>query len=387
MLNLPKIEFHILQTFPSTCLNRDDLGSPKTATVGGTLRGRISSQCWKRSIRLKLRDLGKTLAHRTTHLSELLYNKSSKKEDAYCKQVCEYVAESLAKDGTMIFVSPKEQDIILKFIDSKYDELKKECEKKEEDKSKKAKNNDESKAKKQKALKNSLVNSFLAEQKDTGFMPYDLALFGRMIASASELKIEGASYFSHAITTHKIQNSLDFFTAVSDDDQDGSGFLSVGEFNSGTYYRYICLDLNILAKNFNLQINTKEDLEIIKDELKDVLTNFIIAIFEAVPGGKQHSFSGFSSWDFARVYVRKGQPIQAHFEKAISNYNEVTKTYNNGYLEASKDSLIKFLDSKEQIYGSIFGLVEKDSKKAKFDFGNDDTYSIDKLIDDIIEVI
>ena len=30
------VEFHILQSFPVTCLNRDDVGAPKTAMVGGT---------------------------------------------------------------------------------------------------------------------------------------------------------------------------------------------------------------------------------------------------------------------------------------------------------------------------------------------------------------
>ena len=29
------IELHILQSFPVTCLNRDDLGAPKSARFGG----------------------------------------------------------------------------------------------------------------------------------------------------------------------------------------------------------------------------------------------------------------------------------------------------------------------------------------------------------------
>jgi hypothetical protein len=45
------IELHILQSFPVTCLNRDDVGSPKTALFGGVQRARISSQCLKRGIR------------------------------------------------------------------------------------------------------------------------------------------------------------------------------------------------------------------------------------------------------------------------------------------------------------------------------------------------
>ena len=52
------IEFHILQSFPVTSLNRDDVGSPKTAVVGGVTRARVSSQAWKRQIRNALRISG-----------------------------------------------------------------------------------------------------------------------------------------------------------------------------------------------------------------------------------------------------------------------------------------------------------------------------------------
>ena len=45
------IQFHILQNYAPSNLNRDDTGAPKDAVFGGVRRGRISSQCIKRSIR------------------------------------------------------------------------------------------------------------------------------------------------------------------------------------------------------------------------------------------------------------------------------------------------------------------------------------------------
>ena len=45
------IQVHMLQNYAPSNLNRDDTGSPKNANFGGVLRGRISSQCLKRSIR------------------------------------------------------------------------------------------------------------------------------------------------------------------------------------------------------------------------------------------------------------------------------------------------------------------------------------------------
>ena len=38
------VDFHILQTVPPSCVNRDDTGSPKTAQYGGVTRARVSSQ-------------------------------------------------------------------------------------------------------------------------------------------------------------------------------------------------------------------------------------------------------------------------------------------------------------------------------------------------------
>lgn len=51
-----RIEYHILQSFPVTCLNRDDVGAPKTAMIGGSTRARVSSQSWKRQVRMSLQD-------------------------------------------------------------------------------------------------------------------------------------------------------------------------------------------------------------------------------------------------------------------------------------------------------------------------------------------
>ena len=75
-----RVEFHILQSFPVTCLNRDDVGAPKSAVVGGVTRARVSSQCWKRQVRLAMHDFGVKLAVRT-------------------KQVGSYVAKACAELG------------------------------------------------------------------------------------------------------------------------------------------------------------------------------------------------------------------------------------------------------------------------------------------------
>ena len=45
------LQLHLLTFFPPANLNRDDLGRPKTAIVGGVTRLRLSSQALKRAWR------------------------------------------------------------------------------------------------------------------------------------------------------------------------------------------------------------------------------------------------------------------------------------------------------------------------------------------------
>lgn len=51
------IDLHVIQTLPPSCVNRDDTGSPKTAIYGGVTRARVSSQSWKRAMRLMFADM------------------------------------------------------------------------------------------------------------------------------------------------------------------------------------------------------------------------------------------------------------------------------------------------------------------------------------------
>lgn len=51
------VDIHCLQTVPPSCVNRDETGTPKTAIYGGVIRARVSSQSWKRAIRLSFADM------------------------------------------------------------------------------------------------------------------------------------------------------------------------------------------------------------------------------------------------------------------------------------------------------------------------------------------
>src|SRR5689334_20059772 len=66
------LDMHIVQSIPFANLNRDDLGSPKTVFYGGGIRTRVSSQCWKRAVRLAIEDRLGDPAMRTRRLASLV---------------------------------------------------------------------------------------------------------------------------------------------------------------------------------------------------------------------------------------------------------------------------------------------------------------------------
>lgn len=368
-----RIEFHILQSFPVTCLNRDDVGAPKTAMVGGHQRARVSSQCWKRQVRLEMQNLGIVSGIRTKRLSLVIADACRKegateeqakacgdkiqnsfiKEKAASKSKSkksieeEEISDSSSNESndTLIFLSPRETAFLAAEF-KKYD-FKPEQVIKQTDQKKQAQE----------------VGKLL-ERKHLVGNALDIALFGRMVAQAAQMNVEAAASFSHAISTHKVNNEVEFFTAL-DDIQEGTGAGHMGslEYNSATYYRYISLDLGQLW-------TTLAGLE-----LPEAIEAFTKALFIAVPTARQTTMSGASQWDFAKIFVRnKGQRLQLSFE------SPVLSVQGSGFVQPSIEKLKKELAVQEKRAGSLFG------KEHEFTFGEDE-FSIDDLIEELKKYI
>ncbi len=186
-----KLEFHILQSFPVTCLNRDDVGSPKTAIVGGVTRARVSSQAWKRQVRLAMHDFGIKLAVRTKYVEDKIAR--------YCIEGG--ASEEIAKDISNAIAAFLTKDTLHFFTDTEAKALAEYAQEIGYDKEKLDKKGTEVKKVHKKALGKSLQ----------GLEGLDIALFGRMVAQAAELNIEAAASFSHAISTHKANSEVEFF--------------------------------------------------------------------------------------------------------------------------------------------------------------------------------
>jgi len=292
------IELHILQTFPVSCLNRDDLNSPKTAIFGGVQRARVSSQCWKRAIREHAAEnSARFKGERTRLIVEPLRDglQSAGMSESDALEGARKIAESLAtydkeafkKSGkekvkTLYFTSPAEIETLARSF---------------------AETKDVKKA----------IKAVGAEiLKDAA----DIALFGRMVANDPSLNVEGAAMFGHALSTHKADNEIDFFAAVDDlqsEDESGAGMTGTLEFNSATYYRFAALNLTMLEDAAHLGALSP-------DERRQVVRAFLDATLQAVPGARRNSMNAATLPDRVLGIVRtKGQPLQLvnAFEKAL----------------------------------------------------------------------
>ena len=359
------IELHILQSVPVTCLNRDDLGSPKTAFFGGVQRARVSSQSWKRAIREYAHEIcpyfeGKRSRLIIEPLKDELVSLSFGEGDALvaakkiAEVICKLDVDAEKKSGvlrvkTIHFTSQGE----LKAIASKFsDELNglddkhifqnycarlSELETASSEKKKGIQKEITAFGKSLNPIfKKAVTTIGKTVLKDAA----DISLFGRMVANDHSLTIEGAAMFNHPISTHKVDNELDFFAAVDDwqkEGESGAGMTGTLEFNSSVYYRFAALNLGMLADKAHLSSMTV-------DERKEVVSAFIQATLEAVPGmtesnsGRKNSMNGYTRPAYVLGIVRdKGHPVQL-----INAFEEPVWTgAGKGIMNASIDKLKK----------------------------------------------
>ena len=171
----------------------------------------------------------------------------------------------------------------------------------------------------------------------------DIALFGRMVADDHSLTVEGAAMFSHAISTHKVDNELDFFAAVDDlqtKEEAGAGMTGTLEFNSATYYRFAALNLDMLADEDHLGALSQEDR-------KKIVEAFIRATLMAVPVARKNSMNSNTLPGFVLGIVREeGHPIQLvnAFE------NPVKRTGGKGLFDVSQENLLAEYESLKQTW-------------------------------------
>lgn len=294
------IDIHILQTVPPSNLNRDDTGSPKTATYGGIRRARVSSQAWKRAIRDAFADTldQSELGVRTRRVVELLAGEiiaQSKDLEERANELAMAVMkvvgikvkppkkDVLEESTYLVFLSRQQIQALARAAVEAADERDVE-----------------------KALKDVDVKG-LADREHS----VDIALFGRMVADQSDLTVDAATQVAHAISVHPVETEFDYFTAVDEllgDDETGAGMIGTVEFNSSTLYRYATVDVNRLADNLGDALAARRAVEA-----------FVASFVRSMPTGKQNTFANRTLPEAVVVLVRDSQPISlvGAYESAV----------------------------------------------------------------------
>ena len=326
------IEYHLLQNFAPSNLNRDDTNNPKDCTFGGVRRARISSQCIKRAIRLhpvfeKTTEV--PTAERTRFLARSLAGNleeaGKSKKDAE-KAASNFVGAILGgmdskktlRSKVLFFVSEDEKKMLTDLILENWQDV---VTDKIKDNSKPVKD---------------FIKAFSNRTSAPG-----IAMFGRMLAEDPNLNMDAACQVAHAISTHRVNMEFDFFTAV-DDLQDstetGAGMMGLTGFNAATFYRYARVDFDQLVKNLGGDLNLA----------RKTLEGFLRAGTHAVPTGKQNSFAAQNPPSFMMAVTRNdgmSWSLTNAFEKPVYSRG------GQGLLETSIQALDQYWAGLVQFFG------------------------------------
>ncbi len=365
------IEMHALRSFPPSNLNRDDLGTPKTAVFGGARRLRISSQCLKRTWRMSehfrgafaedqlgvrtdrlpvevLKQVGDALDEAAQAGLLALLGSIGRKGAKGAASADEDGEEDSAKDGEapgdgapetrtahLLFLSRQEIEAVGSFARAKAEALKKVVNKKKPD------------AKAIDKLRNELQKHLEEHTKKNAV---DVGLFGRFVTSDEFDTVEGALQVAHALGTQKVEVEYDYFTAVDDlGDDAGAAHLGESEFASSVLYLYACCDLGQLEKNLGARSGTGRESDSEARALaRKSLPALVRAMAEATPKGKKTGTAPHTPAEYVEVIVRRGAPLSFAnaFAKPVDG-----RTADGDVMAASIACFAKHRDRIEGAYG------------------------------------
>lgn len=279
-------EIHMLKNYPPTNLNRDDTGAPKTCLFGGVMRGRVSSQCLKRSWRTSpsfRAEIGdENLGIRTRKLPVLVAEKLI--EMGVTQEFADAIQPRLTgignkegketKDGNataqVIFYANEDIAAVAETVKALLENCKT--------------------VKDVQKLKAKDIQAAVTGA-DVRPVTLDIALFGRMVTSDAFRDVEASMQVAHAISTNKVSVESDYFTAMDDMlsgssmDELGAAMIGDVDFNASCYYVYASIDTDALAENLKYAENADE-----------IVRKAIPALLRAMaftdPSGKQNSFAG-----------------------------------------------------------------------------------------------
>jgi CRISPR system Cascade subunit CasC len=294
------LQLHFLTFYPPSNLNRDDLGRPKTAVIGGATRLRISSQALKRAWRTSevfKAALEGHMASRTQRIGEIIHTHllaaqvpPQKAIEVTRRIIALFGRPKPETDKTplfteqLAFISDEERVAALTLADRMIQD---------------------------EELDPKKLASEVLRKSDKAA---DMAMFGRMLAGNSEYNREAAVQVAHAITTHKASIEDDYYAAVDDlalPRKDASAsYLGEAGFGSRIYYLYACIDQNLLRMNLGGDVTLAQS----------ACSALIQAAATVAPCGRQASFASRARASYILAERGSAQPraLSAAFLKPVN---------------------------------------------------------------------
>ena len=304
---------HALQVIPASCINRDDTGTPKNCIYGGTSRMRVSSQCWKRAIRMYMKEKFKDSGVRTKLIADELANRLTEETGCSQEETLNFVKNQLdsagiiAKDkkATAAFFSDQQIDKMYSLLKEAFRNSNKDTETK---------------------LKKELQSAVIKEPSVSEL------LFGRMFATDPSLNYDAACQVAHAFSVNEVVDEPDYFTVVGDIKKEeslaGSDFLDTKLFNSGILYRF---------SDVNLSEGTELRNEMYNINAAEAAKNFLEAFILSMPTGSVNGYANLTLPDHVIVELREDFPVSfaPAFSKAIigDDICEIANNVMTGYEE------------------------------------------------------
>jgi len=329
MTTKQKLVLHMLTAMPSHNVNRDEDGRPKTAMLGDTLRGRISSQAKKRALRYAGHLPDGQRAIRTRELAIKLFRDLTKPgdgtlDDTSAAWIALAVNHAIGAGGKAPDRAEAEEVLAPKKktdAEERAKRIGKIVDEMQMDEAGATRRAIEGALGTEQGLvvstreiaaadalvarlraapagqKDAVVEAEVEALKQRGLLDQtsrdlDLALFGRMVAAQPRYNIEAAASVGHAITTHSFSIEADYFSAgeeLNALEGTGAAITSYGFYGSGVYYQHAVLDYDHLLDNLNGdRALARQGVEL-----------FLHGLVHAQPKGKRNAFAS----DTAAIFV------------------------------------------------------------------------------------
>lgn len=314
------VDIHVIQSLPPSCVNRDDTGSPKTAVYGGVRRSRVSSQAWKRAMREMFREyfsedeLGertKKIVDKVAFQIQAISDTGTERAKELAEKIINNAGVTTTKDSeakALFFMSNKQAESMARL-----------------------------------ALMEPMPGKREAQAALNAGKGVDIALFGRMVADDPVLNADASAQVAHAISTHRVENEYDYYTAMDDrapEDQAGARMIGTIEFNSSTLYRYATVAAHDLENNLG-------DAAASTKAVREFVRGFVCSM----PTGKLNTFANSTPPYAVMVAIRRDRPVNM-----VGAFEQPVRAGEGGYQGQSAKTLAEYANA---VYSSFLDVPEK----------------------------